>query len=273
LILLLLALFAFPIAVYCTVLGLVNRRMRPLVVSGVWDFLGVLLATSGFLLFLGPALLSGVFQEGLSELPFQPGSSGASIGNLWASWWLFWLLYYLVALGGAAWLLWLRRDTSVIYNIHPQTLDAVLAQLVERLHLQASRRGNRLFLGVSAAPVALTPPAEVSIRSAEAVAAIRDLTARTNVNPAAPPPVGLIDEQVIVDVEAFEVLSNATLHWRSASPTARSTLERGLRQVLAETFAPESGVASWLLGIATLLFLVILMLTTVFVLSAFKRMW
>ena len=70
LLLLLLALFLFPIALYCTVLGMINRRAQPLMVSGAWDFVGVLLATSGFLLFVGPAMLSGTFRQGLRELPF-----------------------------------------------------------------------------------------------------------------------------------------------------------------------------------------------------------
>ncbi len=60
-----LALFLFPLAVYCSVLGLVNRRLQPLMISGVWDFVGVLCATSGFLLFVGPYLLSGLFRQSL----------------------------------------------------------------------------------------------------------------------------------------------------------------------------------------------------------------
>ena len=41
--------FLFPLAVYCLVLGLINRRRQPLMVSAGWDFAGLLFAASGFL--------------------------------------------------------------------------------------------------------------------------------------------------------------------------------------------------------------------------------
>lgn len=261
LLLLLLALFVFPIAVYCTVLGMINRRPRALMVSGRWDFLAVLLATSGFLLFLGPALLSGTFRDSLQELPFQRGAGNMAeaVASVWASWWVAWLLYYGFVLGGATYLVWARRDTTVIYNIDPDTLDHVLARLAERLGLRASRLGNRLFLGISDVPM---PLSGVAAEKSEQITA----NPRSVLQPGRP----LGDQmQVTIDVEPFEKLSNAALHWRSASPTARATLERELRQVLAEVAVPETAVSSWLLGISTLLFLIIMMLTAVFVLGAF----
>src|ERR1700758_3195552 len=52
-----LALFFFPIALYCLILGMINRRPHPVMVSGSWDFFGLLLAASGLLLFGGPTVL------------------------------------------------------------------------------------------------------------------------------------------------------------------------------------------------------------------------
>jgi hypothetical protein len=79
----------------------------------------------------------------------------------------------------------------------------------------------------------------------------------------------MVDEQVTIDVEALEMLSNVSLHWRSASPAARALLELELRQELAEVYTPENAASTWFLGISTLLFLAILMLTTVFILAVF----
>jgi hypothetical protein len=132
LILLLFALFIFPLAVYCTIIGMINRRTRPLVVSGTWDFLGILLATSLLLLFLGPVLgLSASFRDNLSELPFQRGfgSLADATETLLLEWWLAYLLYYILLLGGAVYLLWLRRNTTVIYNVEQRTVEAALARL------------------------------------------------------------------------------------------------------------------------------------------------
>jgi hypothetical protein len=281
LLLLLFALFIFPLAVYCTFLGMINRRTRPLLVSGTWDFLGILLATSLFLLFLGPVLLlSGTFRENLNDMPFQRsfGTLAEATTNLLVEWWVAWLLYYVLVLGGAAYLLWLRRNTTVIYNVEQRAVETALARVVERLGLDASRLGNRVFLGVNAAPVPLTAPAEVSSHitanptpagQAHPSGPLRDRAGLAGAGESRARPSGLLDEQVTIDVEPFELLSNVTLHWRKASPSARATLVRELRQELAETHTPENVAGTWFLGIATLLFLVILMLTTVFVLALF----
>jgi hypothetical protein len=58
----------FPLAVYCLILAGINRRDRPLVVRGVWDFAGVLAALSGILLWTGPVLLQHLMRERFDDL-------------------------------------------------------------------------------------------------------------------------------------------------------------------------------------------------------------
>jgi hypothetical protein len=269
--LLLLALFLFPIAVYCTILGMINRRPQPLVVSGAWDFAGVLLATSGFLLFVGPALISGAFQQGLRDLPLHHDSMtlGSAIGEIWAAWWVLWLLYYLFVLGGAAFLIWMRRDTTVIYNIDPHTLDSALARAAKRLGLEAQRRGNRLEIGVAS-----VDGGQRVVDSEQKVVDGEQWTVDGG-EPSSPstvhhPPSNISPFTVhsplsTIDVEAFPLLSNVTLHWHSAVLESRADLERELRKALAEVFTLDNAVGSWLLGIAAVLFLSIMLLTGVFV--------
>jgi hypothetical protein len=253
--LLLLALFLFPVAVYCSILGMINRRMQPLMVSGAWDFLGLLLATSGFLLFVGPALLSGNFRQTLRELPFtaRDGTIGSAFLGIWGAWWTTWLLYYLIVVGGAGVMVWLRRGATVIYNIDAHAFETALVQTTHRLGLQVNRLGNRLFLGVSGQPMQLVGQET----STEVMAG--------------PPPQSLavpraIAEQVIVDVDEFAALRNVTLHWRNASPEARADVERELRKALAAVDTLDNPAGGWLLAIAALLFLAIITLTAVFVL-------
>jgi hypothetical protein len=259
LLLLLLALLLFPIAVYCSVIGMINRRIQPLMVPGTWDFVGVLLATSGFLLFVGPALLSGTFRQALRELPFtrEGGSIGAAVSEIWAAWWVTWLLYYGFILGGAAVLVWSRRHTTVIYNIDPHVFEMVLSQLTDRLGMPATRLGNRLFLGASGSPLRLNSEEESST----------EIMAAVPVPANAPTPPRIFTQHVIIDMEPMGALRNVSLHWVSASPEARIDLERELDRALTEVVTVDNPVGGWLLGIAGFLFVAIMMLAAVFVLG------
>jgi hypothetical protein len=243
LLLLLLALFLFPVAVYCAILGMINRRPQPLVVSGAWDFLGVLLATSGFLLFVGPAMLSGAFHQSLHDLPLHRESGGlaSAVEEIWAAWWVLWVLYYLFVVGGAAFLMWTRRNTTVIYNVEPQPLEAALGRAAQNLGMTMERRGNRAYVGNGA-------------RDDGQLAADRATLPSS--------PTGQV---LIIDVEPFPLLSNVSLHWHSVAPGPRADLERELRKALAEVFTLENAAGSWLLGIAAFLFLFIMVLTGIFV--------
>src|SRR4051794_26698381 len=98
LLLLLVLAFLFPLAVYCLILAMLNRRLQPALVSGSWDLVGLLFAASGFLLIDGPALLAVFYHRNLNEIPGQGGGPvvPATFGELWAFWWSVWLVYFAV---------------------------------------------------------------------------------------------------------------------------------------------------------------------------------
>src|SRR5437764_1032979 len=56
--------FLFPLGVYCLILGAVNRRRHPVMMSAAWDFAGLLFAASGFLAFGVPGFLSSFSEQG-----------------------------------------------------------------------------------------------------------------------------------------------------------------------------------------------------------------
>src|SRR5262245_56643588 len=125
---LLLVLVLFPIAVYLSILGWINRRSRGLLLSGSWDFAGILLAASGFLLFGGPALLDSLSQtdawrglwvlgrreDGLFEERFGGGRIILFAG------------YFFLVVAGSAWVLWRRRRLTALYNVDPGLIETVL---------------------------------------------------------------------------------------------------------------------------------------------------
>src|SRR5277367_1951255 len=55
--------FFLPLSLYFFYLAALNRAPRAVIVSGVWDTVGVLGALSGFLLIGGPAILSGLYEQ------------------------------------------------------------------------------------------------------------------------------------------------------------------------------------------------------------------
>src|SRR5262245_36772142 len=75
----------FPLALYFLYLAWLHQRPQPTLVPGRWDFVGVLVALSGFLLVGGPAVLT----LAAMRFRFREGSFAearevwAEAGNAW----------------------------------------------------------------------------------------------------------------------------------------------------------------------------------------------
>src|SRR4051794_311738 len=80
--------FLLPVGFYCLVLASINRRGRPLLVSGTWDTVGLLFAVSGFFLITIPMLLSEIFARAGA---FQFGDK-----TMWLEYWIVDIAYYLL---------------------------------------------------------------------------------------------------------------------------------------------------------------------------------
>jgi hypothetical protein len=145
--LLLFLVFIFPIGIYCIILGVLNRRDRPILVSGKWDFAGVLLAASGFLVFVGPAVLTSLHERWrLYWLLGHQGQGEGPSGALYYLWLALWFLYFAGVIVGAAWMLNRRRETTAVYNVDQAVLEVALSRVLERLGIEWRRTGNHFIL-------------------------------------------------------------------------------------------------------------------------------
>jgi hypothetical protein len=222
--------FFFPLAIYCLVLGLVNRRRHPLMVSGAWDCAGLVFAVSGFLAFGLPGLLSGFTEYGRETALVGPHTTGHSgiLGWLWECYeGLCAILYiagapavligyFLVVVAASALLMWRRQSQTVIYNIHTDVFDDVLAGVLKASRLAWSRAGPRYLI-----------------------------TRRSNVPP------GESEPGACLEVDAAAMLRHVTLHWEAGDVGVRKQVEAELLPALAMVRTRDNPMGAWLLCAGT----------------------
>lgn len=130
-----------PLTLYLFWLASVNRGERPVVVSGVWDFVGLLAGIGGFVMSAGIVLTvvsanANVFRRG----------GFAELQNAWANAQLASAvtpIAYLLLVGGSAFVTLRSRSRNlVVYNVHPPAVDDALADTFGKLDLSAKRTGN-----------------------------------------------------------------------------------------------------------------------------------
>jgi hypothetical protein len=241
--------FLLPLAVYLVVLGVINRRPYPLVVSGVWDFIGLLFAASGFLLFSGPAILSSLHERWrlywlLGQAP-SPGGDGA-----WPLWMLLSVPYFLFILLGSAWVLRRRRHLTAIYNVEPAAVEHTLGEVCARLGLSPVRSGSLFLFGIAVGRAA-QPRAEYP----DGIQAPHYLPATLQAATPSGAPGDLAGQAAILEVDCFPSMNHVTLRWDPADPPLRHEIEAALRRRLGETLQPRSELGGWLLLVgSTLLF-------------------
>jgi hypothetical protein len=229
--------FLVPLSVYCLVLGMINRRRHPLMVSAAWDFAGLLFAASGFLAFGLPGLLNGFTERGRSAALFGRPSAG---GGAWS--WLADLFeglcatlfsagngtvlvaYFVFVVAGSAYVVWRRRSQTAVYNVHPEVLDEVLAGVLDAAGLSWSRAGNRYFI---ARPGKGGPPVE---RRGAYPTSAED-----------------IERSAYLEVEPAPVLCHATLRWETEDADLQKQVEAELAGALAGVRTTDNPTASWLM--------------------------
>ncbi len=250
--------FVVPLAVYCLVLSVINRRRHPVVVSGPWDFAGVLFAASGILLLGGPAILTGLYEQW--RLTWLLGQTHflKETGENWSFWIGLWLLYFAVVAGGSALLLWRRRRLTSIYNVEPAVFAAVLTQVLDRLELEWLRNGPRRLLlrfrepSLEAGSRATDP---ILVPQSSQAAAIPVGADRVQPYPKR----GTVTAQgastsayawAELALEPFPAMRHVTLHWLGQDEAVRLEVETELAQALAQVRTRQNPVAAWFLCLA-----------------------
>lgn len=135
-----------PLAMYLTWLAQITRRDRPTVVSGAWDFAGLVVGLSGFILFGGGMVLS-LLQ---SNFRFWMRGNFEALRAVWiqerVTWSLLAFFYLALVVGAVGLTLLARRRSLVVYNVEPAAFEALLTEVFEQLGRAVERRG-KLWVG------------------------------------------------------------------------------------------------------------------------------
>jgi hypothetical protein len=125
-----------------------TRRDRPTAISGTWDFVGVLVALSGFII-VGGGLVLTLLQ---SNFRYWMRGNAEAIRSAWiqeSTTWMMFVIFYLVAVIGCSTLILLaRRRTLVVYNVEPAAFEMALVEVFDHLGCAVDRRG-RLWTGTT----------------------------------------------------------------------------------------------------------------------------
>jgi hypothetical protein len=131
-----------PVSFYLCWLAGVNRRERPTVVAGAWDFAAVLGSLSGFLIAGGVLLLSLVSSNG----QLFTGGHVDRLKIVFEAQWLTWLVLLFVYAGAVGLAVMVgvngRRRTLAVYNLDADTAERVIHSALERSGLTARREGD-----------------------------------------------------------------------------------------------------------------------------------
>lgn len=129
--------------VYLAILARINQRERPVVVSGIWDFIGLLGGMSGFLT-MGMVVFVFVVQSNARYLFRQDWES---LRTAWANeqqYWILSVLGYLLIVAGMTTLTLLNRTRTLsVYNVDRAAVEqAVDGTLADTGFASAHRSGN-----------------------------------------------------------------------------------------------------------------------------------
>jgi hypothetical protein len=122
-----LAIASFPLGLYLLLLGAINLRRRPLVVSGTTDVIALALGVAG-LVAVGPLNL---FLPEAATVRFGPFVWALSV-----SFYILCVVLYLL----------LARPRLVVFNVSRKQLWTVLEQVVRRLDSDATLAGDAVHL-------------------------------------------------------------------------------------------------------------------------------
>jgi hypothetical protein len=236
--------FLLPVGFYCLILASINRRPRPLLVSGLWDAIGLLFAVSGFFLVTMPML----FSEFLARAVLTEGIE-SPLGH-WLQHWIMYVAYFLCLMCGSVFLISLRTRKTMIYNVDAEQFPKALELTLAGIGLSGQRDHQRLIL---------TP----SIAAREG-AAFTETPAAT---------VAADQRHAELSLESFAAMCHVTLNWKKCTPALREQIETELNKNLESAAPLENPAAGWFLNISGMIFGTLLMAVLTFVVLVVILTW
>jgi len=267
--------FLFPIGVYCWVLGRINRRKHPVVISGMQDCAGLLLALSGFLLFICPSILTGFNYRPRDLWLYNYFGFAKTIGSNWAwVWWLsLWLIYLALVIGGSIFLLRKRHSVTCIYNVDPQVVETLLAQILMRLGFEWAREQNQWFISGRPLSADLSARETYPAPHSPQLAAHALVTAGPGHDGPAPPfdnaaPAERCPDprfqDILLELEPWPAMRHVTLQWAPGTETWRHFIEPELSQRLAQVRTLKNPVGKWFIGLSAGIFVFLFFVTVLY---------
>jgi hypothetical protein len=241
----------FPVTLYCLFLAMVHQRRTPTMISGVWDFVGIMLALSGFLL-IGTTVFLMSLNPGARSF-FLDGGPITDLMRAYARsnryMFLLWALFFLTLGSSFAFVLWQRRAFTVLYHVTPNELEQLLSNVLFRLRLSATNRGPRWFIGYDQPAMAPAIPEDSEKELLVEFDQVR---------------------KAIIDVEGSSTLRYVTMNWRFVTAAMRREIEYELARDLANFAASEGSVASWLMTATTSAFVLMVFMLVTFLILSFR---
>ena len=227
-----------PLAIYLLILATINRRDRALVVSGSWDFVGILFAVSGFLALGGPAILTGLHEQWRTSFWVPTADSPEVPSRHYVLWVCAFGLYFLMVVVGAAYLIRRQRLVTSIYNVDPELFGGIIARVLARSGVTYQQYGNVLHLRREAA----APEGE---SDSEHVGQRKSYPRSSRLGS--------------LEVDPSTRFCHVSLRWSEGTKTVRQELEQEMKEELALVEAPDNPFGDTLMIIAGLTFLGILL--------------
>jgi hypothetical protein len=138
-----------PLGLYFLWLAQLTKREHPTAVAGSWDFAGLLLGLSGFILFGGGLILT-LFQ---SNFRYWMRGNFEALRAAWIQERVTWLLlvgfYLALVLGASAVTLLGRRRSLIVYNVDPAAVETLLTEIFDQLGVPVERRGKQWISSIA----------------------------------------------------------------------------------------------------------------------------
>ncbi|MFL5240938.1 MAG: hypothetical protein ACJ8FY_02425 [Gemmataceae bacterium] len=279
-----------PVILYCLFFAWINSRERGLLVNGSWDFVGILFATSAFLIVGGPAILEGVFDRfQQAQVRFNAPFRENLDFYIWNG---MKLIYFAGVVGVCAWVLRRRQKLTLAYNVDPESFSRQLFSILDKKGLSWLRSENSIFVknafGLQGSRNGLVSELPRTAESKTAALAQRQRADQIQRDPEESP---VSQEKqfeesqpglevrgpeteacnVMIRLESSFAMRNVALHWEPANLALREQIEVDLMRARAR-FAPHyNPVGFWLLCTASLLILAVFSGGAVILVSSLTR--